>query len=130
MADPCIVCLGDLAATETSPPDENGEITNVKLEDSSSLQHELPQQDPGVTTLIRTRRESKCSAHLLPSLGSRLPTVGEESQVIAHLLPCGHNLHDECLKPWVERANSCPICRTNFNVVELKHSINGMFRGY
>jgi hypothetical protein len=25
----------------------------------------------------------------------------------------------------VERANSCPICRASFNLVELMHTING-----
>lgn len=44
---------------------------------------------------------------------------------IAHLLPCGHNLHNDCLKPWVERANSCPICRQSFNVVELSEKVGG-----
>jgi hypothetical protein len=44
---------------------------------------------------------------------------------IAQLLPCGHNLHDECLRPWVERANSCPICRQNFNKVDLVTCIGG-----
>lgn len=48
-----------------------------------------------------------------------------DEETIAHLLPCAHNLHNECLKPWVERANSCPICRRNFNEVELRTSING-----
>lgn len=48
-----------------------------------------------------------------------------DDETIAHLLPCGHNLHNECLKPWVERANSCPICRRNFNEVELKTSLLG-----
>lgn len=44
---------------------------------------------------------------------------------IAHLLPCGHHLHNGCLKPWVERANSCPICRAPFNQVELKDTLYG-----
>ncbi|KAL9603474.1 MAG: hypothetical protein Q9219_001161 [cf. Caloplaca sp. 3 TL-2023] len=43
----------------------------------------------------------------------------EDDERIAHLLPCGHNLHNGCLKPWAERANSCPICRQCFNKVEL-----------
>lgn len=55
------------------------------------------------------------------------PTVNSEidDERIAHLLPCKHYLHNECLKPWVERANSCPICRAQFNEVELKDSIDG-----
>ena len=49
----------------------------------------------------------------------------EPVELVAHLLPCGHDLHDECLKPWVERANSCPICRQNFNLVEVSREIGG-----
>lgn len=57
----------------------------------------------------------------------RSPTRSDDqaSEMIAHLLPCAHNLHDDCLKPWVERANSCPICRQNFNKVELSTKIGG-----
>ncbi|EWC47025.1 hypothetical protein DRE_03787 [Drechslerella stenobrocha 248] len=40
-------------------------------------------------------------------------------------LPCSHVLHNSCLKPWVERANSCPICRKAFNTVELVTSPTG-----
>lgn len=49
----------------------------------------------------------------------------DELSKIAHLLPCGHDLHNECLKPWVERANSCPICRQKFNTVELTDVLGG-----
>lgn len=94
MAEPCIVCLGDL-----------GESAN-----------ELP------------RRPSPAAgqeARLLSDSTSPLKKTESESGQIAHLLPCGHNLHNDCLKPWVERANSCPICRQNFNQVELSLQIGG-----
>ncbi|KAK9451382.1 uncharacterized protein V1518DRAFT_408409 [Limtongia smithiae] len=38
---------------------------------------------------------------------------------IARLVPCGHTLHDTCIKLWIEQATSCPICRTYFNRVEV-----------
>ncbi|KAJ5120714.1 uncharacterized protein N7515_010102 [Penicillium bovifimosum] len=51
--------------------------------------------------------------------------TGLEDSQIAQLLPCGHVLHNICLKPWVERANSCPICRRSFNMVELSDQVGG-----
>ncbi|KAI9864104.1 MAG: PHD and RING finger domain-containing protein 1 [Trichoglossum hirsutum] len=50
----------------------------------------------------------------------------DKAELIAHLVPCGHNLHDTCLKPWVDRANSCPICRQSFNTVELCSEVGGL----
>ncbi|KAI9713662.1 MAG: hypothetical protein M1812_006634 [Candelaria pacifica] len=47
----------------------------------------------------------------------------DENQEMVARLPCGHHLHDECVKPWVERTNSCPICRQVFNTVELSWSV-------
>lgn len=56
---------------------------------------------------------------------SPIRSADEDDERIAHLLPCGHDLHNCCLKPWVERANSCPICRQSFNKVELSQHIGG-----
>lgn len=58
-------------------------------------------------------------------ISAELASVVGEPDVIAHVLPCGHNFHHECLKPWVERANSCPMCRQTFKMVELKASLQG-----
>lgn len=99
MSETCIVCLGDL-----------GESANELL-------------NPAVPNSVQSNDDQE---HLRESISKSL-SHSEESEygLIAHLLPCGHNLHNECLKPWVERANSCPICRQSFNLVELRVKIGG-----
>lgn len=102
MPDTCIVCLGDLGGSE----------------------NELP------TNLVTLQVESEdAKGRLLHSSSQPTHDIGDPvTEMIAHLLPCGHNLHNDCLKPWVERANSCPICRRSFNLVELSLTIGGKSR--
>lgn len=99
MAESCIVCLGDLYQ------DDPGAST-AEVASKSPLEH-----DDGDAA-----NPSSTPPPQLPE---------GEPELIAHLLPCGHFLHDECLKPWVERANSCPVCRQTFNMVEVSASLKG-----
>jgi hypothetical protein len=105
MSDTCIVCLGDLGEGAPEP------AVAAAIE---SLPR--PEGSDGNSTTTHTDLSSR----------SLLETSDDESEKIAHLLPCGHYLHNECLKPWVERANSCPICRQKFNVVELSDTLGGI----
>lgn len=102
MSDTCIVCLGDLGdgASERSPPTQST---------SNSGDGE--------------------GANGAERQTIKLPRSDAPSK-IAHLLPCGHNLHNDCLTPWVERANSCPICRQSFNSVELSDKVGGKYSIY
>lgn len=98
MSDTCIVCLGDL---------ENANA--------------LPQPFPRA---VKSENDDH-GDQVASNLAHPPPSDESHTEMIAHLLPCGHDLHDECLKPWVERANSCPICRQNFNQVELSNTVGG-----
>ncbi|TVY47455.1 PHD and RING finger domain-containing protein [Lachnellula occidentalis] len=50
----------------------------------------------------------------------------DNNQTVALIKPCGHVLHDECLREWSQKANSCPICRQTFNLVEVLDKVGGI----
>ncbi|CAG8960379.1 hypothetical protein HYFRA_00012454 [Hymenoscyphus fraxineus] len=52
-------------------------------------------------------------------------TKPDKQQLIAVIKPCGHSLHDECLREWTQKANSCPFCRQSFNLVEVLDKVGG-----
>lgn len=95
MSDTCIVCLGDLGESASDPL--------------------------AVEPLPRPADHHGLNGDNAKADGF----VEEDPGQIAQLLPCGHILHNNCLKPWVERANSCPICRRSFSMVELSDRPRG-----
>lgn len=53
------------------------------------------------------------------------PSDFDNQQPISVIKPCDHILHDECLREWSQKANSCPICRQSFNLVEVYNKVGG-----
>ncbi|KAL3473984.1 hypothetical protein BJX99DRAFT_187658 [Aspergillus californicus] len=100
MSETCIVCLGDLGESASDP---------LALAPNPVPRPDL--EPDGTTSGTRFKPEGLDG--------------NEDAGLIAQLLPCGHILHNNCLKPWVERANSCPICRRSFNSVELSDQVGG-----
>lgn len=100
--DECIVCIGTLREITCALP--------LPLIDGTVK--ELGVDNLGID-----------SAHCNSPLSNT--ALNDEAELIANLHPCGHRLHDLCLKPWVDIANSCPICRQNFNRVDVSCAVGG-----
>jgi hypothetical protein len=72
-------------------------------------------------------REVAAASAELSTLSTPHPSRTDNQQPIALIKPCGHVLHDECLREWSQKANSCPICRHAFNLVEVLDKVGGTF---
>jgi hypothetical protein len=104
MADQCIVCLDDLdppLASAESPP--HTALTGVAGS---------PAAEPAAT-----------SPKSQTSSDERGRGVSHEHVAVIEV--CGHMLHDACLREWIEKANSCPVCRQSFHLVKVLDRVGG-----
>lgn len=58
-----------------------------------------------IKTVTKTSTNSMCAICL---------KAYEKGQKV-FFLPCKHNFHIECIKPWFEKNHICPNCRYNIN---------------
>lgn len=80
--------------------------------------NEGPSPDPGASGAA----SAQCIVCLSDLPADEAAANGED---VATLIPCSHTLHNDCLAPWIEKANSCPLCRTSFNVVNVSRVLRG-----
>ncbi|KAI1129627.1 hypothetical protein F5Y10DRAFT_148835 [Nemania abortiva] len=128
MADQCIVCLDNLDVQQLSPPPqppppETPHPGHGISKASSSKSH---------PTASSGGAQSPSSNHTDDDIGNsdnipvttRSPVIDDDNK-IAVIQVCGHVLHDSCLREWTGKANSCPICRQAFHLVNVYDRIGG-----
>lgn len=138
MADQCIVCLENLDCAiplqqlqgdeDSGSSNNNGRSagpsgsTNSDLLTDLNHHHPLPLAAASPTASSTTENATTWKG--LNSKDQQPPTHDSEDN-IALIQVCGHILHDTCLKAWTGKANSCPICRQAFHLVEVYDKIGG-----
>lgn len=109
MADQCIVCLDNLdTAGAVHPP----------LLPSGSSPDSAASEEPD--TAPATVPSSTITATI------STPKHHDNHDNVAIIEVCGHMLHDTCLREWTGKANSCPICRQSFHLVQVYDKVGGM----
>ncbi|KAI9641511.1 hypothetical protein NHQ30_010320 [Ciborinia camelliae] len=110
MTDACIVCLEDL---EIQHDDEVGVVQVPDPETDAHLE--------GGKEVAADELQERHEHQLLHNY----PGKPNNAQLVAQIKPCGHVLHDDCLREWSQKANSCPICRATFNLVVVLDKVGG-----
>ncbi|TPX69846.1 hypothetical protein SpCBS45565_g02236 [Spizellomyces sp. 'palustris'] len=77
---------------------------------SKKFIHNLP------TVEIRNEKIDATCSVCVESFFSHHTSLGTAptSKAIAKQLPCHHRFHAECIVPWLELHNTCPICRREY----------------
>lgn len=108
----------------TTPPDEGQESGSAKGKEAMKPSEFLEgQPSPSHSAVSSAGVDTQCIVCL-----TKLPEHGpsEDGEEVATLVPCSHTLHNACLAPWIEKSNSCPLCRASFNTVNVSMFLEGM----
>ncbi|KAI1115073.1 hypothetical protein F5Y14DRAFT_440816 [Nemania sp. NC0429] len=132
MADQCIVCLDNLDVQHPSPPLQpppsepplhshgvgrapSGDSTPTTTGNGQMSPYSSHTEDDGNTS----------DGNQDSTTAVRSPRITDDNNNIAVIQVCGHVLHDSCLREWTGKANSCPICRQAFHLVNVYDRVGG-----
>lgn len=136
MADQCIVCLENLDSAiplqqlplqQQQQQQQQGEDGSSDLKPFSLAAAASASPTASSTTTNETTTTTTTTATTVKDLIANGDSNLENDDNIAVIQVCGHILHDSCLKAWSGKANSCPICRQAFHLVEVYDKIGGEF---
>jgi hypothetical protein len=97
---------------------------HISMADQCIICLDVLDNGPAKTDSTNTELAPK-SPKVPPAIFGNDPSNTHKEQLIAVLRTCGHILHNTCLQAWIEKANSCPICRQAFNLVEVYDTVGG-----
>ncbi|KAG6395082.1 hypothetical protein SASPL_145673 [Salvia splendens] len=99
------------------PPDDNFLLNSPYLH---RLIHHLtsaadPRSDPAPKSSIDSLKEFTVTDASMLCPVCKDPFLVDS---VAKVMPCNHNYHPDCIVPWLQINNSCPVCRYKLPAVE------------
>ncbi|KAI0115785.1 hypothetical protein GGR51DRAFT_363356 [Nemania sp. FL0031] len=128
MADQCIVCLDNLDVQLSPPPQPPPPETihpSHGISEASDSTKSLPTTtcDGAISPSSSHTDDDNGNGNNI-TVTTRSPVISDGNK-IAVIQVCGHVLHDSCLREWTGKANSCPICRQAFHLVNVYDKVGG-----
>ncbi|GAA0147150.1 hypothetical protein LIER_19546 [Lithospermum erythrorhizon] len=79
----------------------------------SNVEYDPPTITPGLARASKNAIASLIMIVVNGDLVENCPICKDQFGVgiVANELPCGHLFHNECIVPWLEINNTCPLCR-------------------
>ena len=125
MADQCIVCLESLDLQPLAVLDHSSVSAGVAVAASDATA--ANGSTAAGTALPATAAPAKeiAAGSATAAAAATTPNAASDDNSIAEIQICGHVLHDACLREWTGKANSCPICRQTFHLVNVWDRVGG-----
>jgi hypothetical protein len=117
-ADPLAALLASLGVLQGNPAD----YVNDQRSLDDLLSQLMDQAQGGVTGMSEQQVDHLQLVQVFPPSTDDCAICQDEfidpkdvsrKPVFARMLPCEHKYHDECIRPWLRRNGTCPICRKN-----------------
>ncbi|KAL6954623.1 RING-type E3 ubiquitin transferase [Sarracenia purpurea var. burkii] len=113
---PSISIFGPFAPSSSQSPlhtsdfvDSDDEDLFNSILDRTSIQHQTNRSSPTSKSFVNTLPFVKITRSL--SRSCSICKDDFECNEKVNRLPCKHVFHHECIVPWLNRRNSCPLCR-------------------
>jgi len=71
--------------------------------------------------LSRLKRIKITKEHVAGNLECTVCTEKYRINEFCHLLPCKHFFHQDCIKPWLQLHNTCPVCRYELKTDDIEY---------